>query len=1799
MQWPVLEPRVTQAYGCHNCAASGFHSGLDITDATVANGCPGDPPVLASAAGSIYRTVRGCVEEDGCVGVNCCGRGFGNHVVIDHQNGLYSVYAHMESLDPGVWTGQSVSSGQELGVMGATGAVSGCHVHFGILDFPPGSNADYEYPGNPLGSAGFSAYTTTDYPSDNCAAPGLGCPDPTGYLHDECVDLFGPGTLSDRPEDPPSCPLNASVADAVQRYVSLGSYVDQSGVWNFIMLPHDDGPTGDSQFEGCDPDATHGWALASGQTPAECTDVEVDGETVGSAGAPVFSSSDGAVEITRVWGGHRFGALSTAAPNGQCSANWYEISIPSERGNGVLDSGWVCGESLNVGGGSCNPLIEGACGGVPVVTTTAASGITQTSAALNMTVNPNGASTTAWFVWERDDPTPDFNESPLPHAGVGAGSTSIPFSWTIANLECGSTYYFEAHAENNIGAVTGAILSFVTDDCGGGGGTQTQELITNGDFESGPTGWVRTGDFHIDDQPCPYSGSDYAFLAEADGTWGNSLYGTLSQVISIPSDATTVELSYRYSIDTTESGATPLDFMNVWLYDETGSTVLDLFEIYSNVDAQGGCGSGFYDQDTFDISEYAGEDVQLRFEARTDGSLPTVFRVDAVSVEATIPSGQPPSVTTELEDQVTQSTARLNMTVDPNGLPTDVWFDFEAGDSTPNDDTEHIGVGSGTEPQLVSISVTNLDCDTQYYFEANASNSAGADDGSTLWFFTDPCSGEPPTADTDPAEAITTNSARVTADILPNGLPTNAWFEWGETTALGNSTPQQGVGSGSSWVDVEHTITDLTCGTLYYFEAHAVNAEGEDDGATHSFTTLDCGTPVPDEELLLFTTRQSCDGPEPAVLLRWTMPADADPVVTVRRIDGQYTAVVDTAIDGPIHVVNSGLSPGANYGFVVEASVQGAPVVSNTAAARIFSAQCAFPVGPGEAPHWPLLWAEPPFCEGGVPKVKLRWTEVGGASRYDLQRLSPFDPTANFVDLTGGEFVDSTVSAGLASDYLLTAVNDAGTAQSWQIGVLVPGTICGDPGDPGPFTAAVTEPVCVGTRGEVTVTWTESAGAVPDYRRYELYNHLLQSAADDDEDFQDDAGGVLEPGYVVRVVVQAESESAPGQYREAREVARLIPTDVCGGGTQPPLAQTQGPPNIWVEETAALVRASIKAQGSPTIAYIEWGPDASYGALTPPRDVGSGFEFVTLGEELTNLECNATYHFRAVATNALGTTFGVDRTLTAEACSNQPPAAADDTYSTSEDSELGVGAPGVLTNDTDPDDDPLTAILVDDVLNGILSLSGDGSFTYVPDPDFSGADSFTYKVSDGMSESNVATVTISVTEVNDAPVAGDDAYSTVEDMPINIVAPGVLENDTDADGDVLSAVLVSNPTSGVLTLNADGSFGYTPNAEFGGSDSFVYTASDGTASSPEATATINVTPVNDPPMIVIVEPDGVGDTADLAFTIEWVDGDVDSDASIALGRSSSDTCGDETTIVNGLSENDPLNQYVWDTTLMPNGSYWVQGVIDDGTSGPVGACSAGPLTVVHTCPAGGNTYSAELQASASQAFMIGDEAQHGLDEALTGLTLEAWVKLSSVPPAGQAYVLASKYISIADGSYELAYENTGGGKQIRLTLSDGSESAEYLLGWVIPPGEWHHVAATWNAVGPEVNFVIDDFEFGASPTNHDTVANSSVPFVVGAAADLGGGFLDGLVDEARVWNIARTGTEIIENMSRQVPCSEPGLVGYWRFNDDGGEDYSGHLNHLTPQNGPEYSTDRPFPILEIFSDDFESGNTSAWSVTVP
>ena len=199
------------------------------------------------------------------------------------------------------------------------------------------------------------------------------------------------------------------------------------------------------------------------------------------------------------------------------------------------------------------------------------------------------------------------------------------------------------------------------------------------------------------------------------------------------------------------------------------------------------------------------------------------------------------------------------------------------------------------------------------------------------------------------------------------------------------------------------------------------------------------------------------------------------------------------------------------------------------------------------------------------------------------------------------------------------------------------------------------------------------------------------------------------------------------------------------------------------------------------------------------------------------------------------------------ALATSPPVATDNSYSVDEDAQL---TGNVITDDTgsgvdsDANGDPLSAIVASEVSHGSLTLNTDGSFTYDPNANYNGSDSFTYTLSDGdgTTADDTATVSITVNAVNDPPVATDDSATTSEDTAVTV---DVLANDTDTEGDELTVAGIADGSNG--TTVTDGTrITYTPTAGFTGEDSFIYTVTDGT-STDIASVTITVNTAGEAP----------------------------------------------------------------------------------------------------------------------------------------------------------------------------------------------------------------------------------------------------------------------------------------------------------------------------------------------------------------
>ncbi|MFC4928349.1 midcut-by-XrtH protein [Delftia deserti] len=221
--------------------------------------------------------------------------------------------------------------------------------------------------------------------------------------------------------------------------------------------------------------------------------------------------------------------------------------------------------------------------------------------------------------------------------------------------------------------------------------------------------------------------------------------------------------------------------------------------------------------------------------------------------------------------------------------------------------------------------------------------------------------------------------------------------------------------------------------------------------------------------------------------------------------------------------------------------------------------------------------------------------------------------------------------------------------------------------------------------------------------------------------------------------------------------------------------------------------------------------------------------------------------------NGGSATASVTVTVQAAPAGNQPPVAVADSISVAEGSTATVlvgGSPSLLANDTDPDGDPLVAVLVTGPVHGTLALNANGTFGYTHNGSETTSDSFTYRASDGQAMGNIVTVSITVTPVNDAPVAVADQLMVATDIPLSISFATLLANDTDADGVNLTITSVHAPVNGSLASQAGGVL-FTPAAGYEGPARFLYTVSDEHGATSTATVNLSVGAASAPSVVVL------------------------------------------------------------------------------------------------------------------------------------------------------------------------------------------------------------------------------------------------------------------------------------------------------------------------------------------------------------
>ncbi len=368
---------------------------------------------------------------------------------------------------------------------------------------------------------------------------------------------------------------------------------------------------------------------------------------------------------------------------------------------------------------------------------------------------------------------------------------------------------------------------------------------------------------------------------------------------------------------------------------------------------------------------------------------------------------------------------------------------------------------------------------------------------------------------------------------------------------------------------------------------------------------------------------------------------------------------------------------------------------------------------------------------------------------------------------------------------------------------------------------------------DVTFTWTANTEAVDGYRLY--YKTGTTGGAPYDGTGAIQGNSPVDTGNVTTFTLQGLSDS---------ETYYFVLTAVTG--------------TLESDYSTELTLDALPSQSQPGVtATFSWLPNQEtnlagykiyYGTASRTYDttIDIGNPAPVNGRiqgRVDGLIDGTTYYFAATAydTSNQESDYSTEVVWTASSQSGggNPPTAANSSLTTPEDQALSGTA--AATNDSGL---PITYLVQQDVTNGTLFMeTGTGHFTYTPMQNFAGTDAFTFLARDGNGDSNIATVSITVTAVNDLPTAQNAAFSVSEDS----TAGGQLQA-LDADNDSLTYSVVAGPTRGSVDVNsATGVYTYTPYANASGSDSFTFRVSDGQVTSNTATVSITITATNDPP----------------------------------------------------------------------------------------------------------------------------------------------------------------------------------------------------------------------------------------------------------------------------------------------------------------------------------------------------------------
>lgn len=846
-------------------------------------------------------------------------------------------------------------------------------------------------------------------------------------------------------------------------------------------------------------------------------------------------------------------------------------------------------------------------GQVPAVQTRPATNVTQVSAVLNADANPNGLATAYYFEYAA------VNGQVLrtPERSLGSGNTSVSFSESVSSLTSNTNYYFRAIATNSRGTTFGPILYFtttgisipqgqppVTETYLPTGITQVSATLNGG---ANPNGSATS--FHF----------EYAMVGGSISSTPTRALGSGNAISPVSDSVTNLEPGRTYYFRS----------VAVNTYGTTFGTIINF----------------------------------------TTATLPN-------------PQGQAPAVETRPATNVTQFSAVLRGDLNSNGAPTTYRFEYaRIGGAIFTTQVRSAGLGSGNV--AVSEPIGGLEPNISYYFRLIGESIHGTTYGPILLFTTlsfpatpppspSPAP-EPPAVETQSATNIVETAATLRGSVNPRGSTASYWFEYGTTPSLGLVTARQTAGSGSQAIAASQSLSALTAGTSYYFRVAAENAQGITRGATLSFTTL---SSVPQGIPPTVRTFSATGVTQNAATVRGEVNPERNETTYWFEYGTNASLGTRTASTGvgngsqavSVSVPLSGLSANTVYYFRVVAensygrsfglietfvtpqsvppSEGNAPVAETNAATNITQTTATFPgrVNPNGA-------------------QTTYYFEYGFTSSFGQTTATQSAGSGNgFLTLSSGV---SGLNSNATYYFRIVATNQYGISRGATLSFTTLSSQNPNPPQSAniPPTVETLSASGVGAN-EATLRGRVNPNGSDTQYRFEWGtspNGLSNMTG------WDRIGGGT--SFVEL------SEFVPFLHSNETNYFRIVGRNAFGivNGqlltfTTRPSGQQQGSASFvetqtptGVSQTSATLRARVNPNGSNTNYRFEYGLTSSFGNTTGDQSIGSGSTFLDASNFVSGLNQNATYYFRAVATNSFGTSYGSTFTFTTSGGSGNAP----------------------------------------------------------------------------------------------------------------------------------------------------------------------------------------------------------------------------------------------------------------------------------------------------------------------------------------------------------------------------------------------------------------------------------------------------------------------------------------------------------------------------------------------------------------